>query len=124
MSLLCDLVELPRSRFCYASQVLPDLSLREVMETVAVEFPRCDYTCPTIGAGRRMTVKLRWHHFVVNQKKSLRLTRENNLLAEVRRPALTINGQHLFGPYAKLLKKLVIAYPERAWVGDMTSVRL
>ena len=116
MSLLCDLIELPRSTFYSASQVLLDLELRAAMEAVAVEFPRYGY--------RRMTVELRRCQWVVNHKKVLRLMRENNLLVDVRRWVRTTNSQHPFGRYPNLLKNTVVARPEQAWVGDITYVRV
>jgi putative transposase len=116
VSLLCDLIELPRSTFYYASQVLPDLELRDAMEAVALEFPRYGY--------RRMTVELRRRQWVVNHKKVLRLMRENNLLVEVRRLVRTTDSQHPFGRYPNLLKNLVVSYPDQAWVGDITYVRV
>lgn len=116
MSLLCDLVELPRSTFYYASQVLLDVALRDAMEAVAVEFPRYGY--------RRMTVELCRRQWVVNHKKVLRLMRENNLLVEVRRLVRTTNSQHPFGRYPNVLKNTVVARPDQAWVGDITYVRV
>jgi transposase InsO family protein len=116
VSLLCDLVDLPRSTFYYTSQVLPDLALRAAMETVALEFPRYGY--------RRMTVELRRRDWQVNHKKVLRLMREGNLLVEVKRLVRTTYSQHPFGRYPNLLKNTLIVRPDQAWVGDITYVRV
>lgn len=116
MSLLCDLVDLPRSTFYYTSRVLPDLELRDAMEDVALDFPRYGY--------RRMTVELRRRGWSVNHKKVLRLMRENNLLVEVRRLVRTTYSQHPFGRYPNLLQNMLIVRPDQAWVGDITYIRV
>ncbi len=116
MSLLCDLIDLPRSTFYYASQVRPDLELRSAMEDVALDFPRYGY--------RRMTVELRRRGWSVNHKKVLRLMRENNLLVDVRRLVRTTFSQHPFGRYPNLLQNLIVSRPDQVWVGDITYIRV
>jgi putative transposase len=116
VSLLCDLVDLPRSTFYYASQVLPDLALRAAMEAVALDFPRYGYRRMTVELGRRG-----WH---LNHKKVLRLMRENNLLVEVRRLVRTTFSRHPFGRYPNLLNNTLIVRPDQAWVGDITYIRV
>ena len=116
MSLLCDLVDLPRSTFYYASRVRPDLELRSAMETVALDFPRYGY--------RRMTVELRRRGWIVNHKKVLRLMRKHNLLVDVKRFVRTTFSQHPFGRYPNLLPNTLVCRPDQVWVGDITYIRV
>jgi transposase InsO family protein len=116
VSLLCELVALPRSTFYYASQVQSDLDLRGAMEAIALEFPRYGY--------RRMTVELRRRGWMVNHKRVLRLMRQDNLLVAVKHWVRTTYSQHPFGRYPNLLKNTVVSRPDQVWVGDITYIRV
>jgi transposase InsO family protein len=114
--LLCDLLSCAPSSYYYRSQRQDDTKLRDLMEEIALEFPRYGY--------RRMTVELRRRGEVVNHKRVLRLMGEENLLVQVRRYVRTTFSQHDLGHYPNLVKGLKPEGPDHIWCGDITYIRL
>ena len=55
-----------------SQRVLQDMRLRDELQKISIEFPRYGY--------RRMTVELHIRGYKVNDKKVLRLMKEDNLL--------------------------------------------
>ena len=91
--------------------------LRDRIEALALTFPRYGY--------RRMTAQLRLDGFVVNNKRVLRIMRESDLLCRVkRRTTATTDGRHELRTYPNLYRNEVPSGPDRAWVGDVTYIRL
>lgn len=96
--LLCELLACAPSSYYYQPQSRDDTELRDVMEQIALEFPRYGY--------RRMTAELhrRGHH--VNHKRALHLMREEDLLVQVKRYVRTTFSRHGLGRYPNLVKDL------------------
>jgi len=114
--LLCDLLGCAASSYYYHSQRRDDTTLRDLMEVIALEFPRYGY--------RRMTAELRRRGEVVNHKRVLRLMREENLLVQVKRYVRTTFSQHNLGWYPNLIKDLKPIEPNHIWCGDITYIRV
>jgi putative transposase len=75
---------------------------------------------------RRIAAQLRREGLVVNLKRVLRLTREDNLLCLRRRtfvPATT-DSRHGWHVVANLARGMVLTGPNQLWVADITYVRL
>lgn len=90
--------------------------MRDLIEQVALEFPRYGY--------RRMAVELRRRGASVNHKRVLRLMREENLLVQARQFCRTTNGAHRYGRCPNLIRGLAIARLNQVWCADSTDVRL
>jgi putative transposase len=114
--LLCDLLACAPSSYYYQRQGRGDTELRDVMEQIALEFPRYGY--------RRMTAQLRRQGHRVNRKRVLRIMREQNLLVQVKRYVRTTFSQHGLGRYPNLVKGLEPEGPNHIWCGDITYIRL
>jgi len=114
--LLCELLACAPSSYYYQPPSREDTELRDVMEEIALEFPRYGY--------RRMTAELRRRGHLVNHKRVLRLMRQENLLVQVRRYVHTTFSQHGLGRYPNLVKGLEPEGPHHLWCGDITYIRL
>lgn len=114
--LLCTLLACAPSSYYYRSQRADDTLLRDLLEEIALEFPRYGY--------RRMTVALRRRGQVVNPKRVLRLMREENLLVQVKHYVRTTFSRHNLGHYPNLIKHLNPEGPNHIWCGDITYIRL
>jgi putative transposase len=75
---------------------------------------------------RRIAAQLRRDGLVVNHKRVLRLTRQDNLLCLRRRPfvPVTTNSRHEWRVVANLARGLVPSGLDQLWVADITYVRL
>ncbi len=113
---LCRLLTVAPSSYYYAGAGEDDNDLRDVIEQIAIEFPRYGY--------RRMTVELHRRGWPVNHKRVLRLMREENLLVQVRRFCRTTNSAHDYGRFPNLVRGLAIARLNQVWCADITDVRL
>ena len=114
--LLCALVACAPSSYYYWSQCRDDSEVRDVMEQIALEFPRYGY--------RRMTAELRRRGHLVNHKRTLQLMRQQHLLVQVRRYVRTTFSQHGLRRYPNLVKGLEPEAPNHIWCGDITYIRL
>jgi putative transposase len=115
---LCRILGVARSSYSYRSQrdVAADLTLRDAMEAIAVEFPRYGY--------RRITVELGRRGMVANHKRVLRIMRAANLVVQVKCYCRTTDSRHGFGRFPNLIRDLVIVRPDQVWCADITYVRL
>lgn len=113
---LCQLLAVAPSSYYYSKEDADDRELRDLIERIALEFPRYGY--------RRMSVELRRRGQVVNHKRVLRLMREDNLLVQVRRFCRTTNSAHDYGRFPNLVRGLAIARLNQVWCADITYVRL
>ncbi len=113
---LCRLLAVAPSSYYYAGQGDDDRGLRDLIERIALEFPRYGY--------RRMTAELRRRGQAVNHKRVLRLMRADNLLVQVRRLCRTTNGAHDYGRFPNLVRGLAIERLNQVWCADITYVRL
>jgi putative transposase len=114
--LLCELLSCAPSSYYYQPQDRGDTQLRDIMEQIALEFPRYGY--------RRMTAELRRREHRVNRKRVLRIMREDNLLVQVKRYVRTTFSQHGLRRYPNLIKGMAPEGPNHIWCGDITYIRL
>lgn len=113
---LCRLLDVAPSSFYYREEPADDRVLRDLIERIALEFPRYGY--------RRMTAELRRRGSGVNHKRVLRLMREDNLLVQVRRYCRTTDSAHTYGRFPNLVRGLAVERLNQVWCADITYVRL
>jgi putative transposase len=94
-----------------------DVELRDAIEGIILEFAGYGY--------RRVTHALKRAGWIVNQKRVLRIMREESLLCQLKRHFVhTTDSHHRYQVYPNLLKELTIQAPDMAWVADLTYIRL
>jgi len=101
-----------------------DTLIRDEVEKLIKEFPKYGY--------RMMTKQLKRQGFkikgqAVNHKRVLRVMRENNLLAEIKKSFInTTDSKHDLTKYPNLLKQenVVINRLDQVWNTDFTYIRL
>ena len=114
ITVLCQVLELPRSTQYYQPVVRDEADLRQALEAAAQEFP-------TYGS-RRLTQQVRRapSRVVAGRTRVRRLMGELGL---TRRPkpriCRTTNSQHAFGRYPNLVAERVAAVPDAIWVSEI-----
>lgn len=94
-----------------------DHDLRDAIELIVLEFPGYGY--------RRVTAELGRRGWTVNRKRVLRIMRQESLLCQLKRRFVpTTNSAHAFGVYPNLIKDACLDDLDRAWLSDITYVRL
>lgn len=94
-----------------------DISLREEIQNIAIEFPGYGY--------RRITVELRNRGHLANSKKVRRFMKEDNLLCVKNRFRLqTTDSNHGEKIYLNLAKDLAVTDINQLWVADITYIQL
>ena len=94
-----------------------NMALRNEIQEIALEFPRYGY--------RRITAELQYRGYAVNQKRVLRLMRQDNLLCLKRRfKPVTTDSSHGLPVYPNLLKSTKITGLNQVWASDITYVQL
>jgi putative transposase len=94
-----------------------DVTLRDAIEQVVLEFPGYGY--------RRVTRTLARAGWSVNHKRVLRVMRQESLLCQLkRRFVLTTDSTHGQRRYPNRLRGLVVARLDQVWVADITYIRL
>jgi putative transposase len=119
VSVVCEVLELPRSTFYYTSKPAEEADLVEQVKAVAGAYP-------TYGS-RRITHQLRRspYQIVVNRKRVQRIMRQNLLLLPAkRRKCRTTNSEHPYPRYPNLVKDRVVSHPDQVWASDITYIRL
>lgn len=119
ISLLCDLLTVPRSSFYYQPAEADESGLREAINQLAAQFP-------TYGS-RRLAAQLRRapYKLTVNRKRVQRVMREEQINCRVKRRAIqTTDSKHAFPRYPNLVADLEITRPDQVWVSDITYIRL
>jgi putative transposase len=118
VSLLCQVLECPRSTFYYRTQPPDDKLLQDAIEEVAGAWPTYGY--------RRITVQIRRdRQWTVNSNRVRRIMRLMRLpRRSKRRRRRTTNSQHPFPRYPNLVQDLAVTRPEQVWVADITYIRL
>ena len=119
ISLLCHLLEVPRSSFYYKPAEADQSQLYEAVNELAVQFP-------TYGS-RRLAAQLRRAPFqlTVNRKRVRRVMQELGLSCQrPRRTMHTTDSRHSFPRYPNLVRELTIICPDQVWVSDITYIRL
>jgi transposase InsO family protein len=116
VSLLCQLLDLPRSSYYYAAHPREDATLQEQIRDVTG-------TWPTYGV-RRVTAQIGRDYQVVNHKRVRRVMRQMQLTRKNKRKSRrTTQSQHPFPRYPNLVQDLVIDHPDHVWVADITYVQ-
>jgi len=119
ITVLCRVLDLPRSTQYYQSIGRDEAELRQALEAAAQEFP-------TYGS-RRLTQQVRRlpYRLVAGRTRVRRLMGELGLKRRPkRRICHTTNSQHGYGRYPNLVAERVAAVPDEIWVSDITSIRL
>ena len=119
ITVLCQVLELPRSTQYYQPVGRDEADLRQALEAVAQEFP-------TYGS-RRLTQQVRRlpYRLVAGRTWVRRLMGELGLKRRPkRRGCRTTNSEHGFGRYPNLVAERVAAVPDAIWVSDITYIRL
>jgi len=114
--LLCELLACAPSSYYYQPQGRDDTGLRDLIEQIALEFPRYGY--------RRITAELHRRGYMANHKRVLRIMREETLLVQVKRSVRTTFSRHGLGRYPNLIKDLEPDDPDHIWCADITYIRL
>jgi putative transposase len=94
-----------------------EMELRDAIQKIAIEKPMYGY--------RRITAELGRMGRVVNHKRVLRITHEDNLLC-MRRKAFvsTTDSNHKLPVYPNLARMMSISRIGQLWVADITYIRL
>ncbi len=95
-----------------------DTELLSHIQTLSLRFRFYGY--------RRIAAQLRREGIIVNAKRVQRLMRQDNLLAQRRKPFVpaTTDSRHSFLIVANLTRGLTPSGPDQIWVADITYVRL
>jgi transposase InsO family protein len=118
VSLICQLLDCPRSSYYYPTQQPDERTLKTVIETVAADWPTYGY--------RRVTVQIRRdYQLMVNHKRVSRLMADLGLSVKKKSAKRrTTNSQHPYPRYPNLVEGLEIVRPDQIWVSDITYIRL
>lgn len=119
ITVLCRVLNLPRSTQYYQPVARDEADLRHALEAAAQQFP-------TYGS-RRLSQQVRRAPYRLPAGR----TRVRRLMGELgltrrpkRRICRTTNSQHGFGRYPNLVAERVAAAPDEIWVSDITYIRL
>ena len=118
ITVLCRVLNLPRSTQSYQPVARDEADLRHVLEAAAQQFP-------TYGS-RRLSQQVRRAPYRLPAGR----TRVRRLMGELgltrrpkRRICRTTTSQHGFGRYPNLVAERVAAAPDDIWVSDITYIR-
>ena len=119
---MCQLAQVSRASF-YRSLVEhhpeeEDMEVRATIQQIALEHRhRYGY--------RRISAELRRRGMLVNQKRVLRLMREDNLLAvQPQAFVATTESDHELEVYLNLASRMTLTGMNQLWVADITYIRL
>lgn len=94
-----------------------DVALRGRIEEIVLEFPGYGY--------RRVTAQLHREGRIVNNKRVLRIMRDESLLCRLKkRFAVTTDSRHSRPTYRNLLEDVELCRPNQVWQADITYIRL
>ena len=125
--------QLPIERACFISHVHKsdyykwkdkpkredsNIHLRKEIQGIALEFPFYGY--------RRITKELNRRKIIVNHKRVLRLTKEDNLLCLRKKlfKPVTTQSDHDYNIYPNLIENIEVTGLNQVWVSDITYIRL
>ena len=119
ITILCRVLDLPRSTQYYQPVDRDEADLRQALEAAAQQFP-------TYGS-RRLSQQVRRAPYRVAAGR-MRVRRLMGELGLKRRPkrrvSHTTNSQHGFGRYPNLVAGRRVTAPDEIWVSDITYIRL
>jgi putative transposase len=118
VSLLCQVLECPRSTYYYQAQPKDDAQLSAAIQETAGAWPTYGY--------RRITAQIRRDRkWQVNSKRVRRIMHLLRLSRRSRRKKRrTTNSRHAFPRYPNLVQGLAVTRPDQVWVADITYIRL
>jgi transposase InsO family protein len=126
VQLLCDLMDLPRSSFCYPAHPRDDTMLQEQIRAVGDAWPT--YGVPRVTAQIERDFKVVVNHPCLPQGKRKRVYRVMGTLdltqKKRRKTHRTTQSDHAFPRYPNLVQDLTITHPDHVWVADITHVQL
>jgi transposase InsO family protein len=115
VEMLCGLLVCPRSSYYY-KEAHDDVWVRDAIEQIAAAFPRYGY--------RRITAELARRGQTLNHKRVLRIMREENLLASVKRYLRPTYKRHDLPRHPNLIRNVTLARADQVWASDFTYIRL
>lgn len=117
VTMLCEVLSLPRSSYYYQPVERDERDLKAAIEELAGQWPTYGY--------RRITAELKRAEWNVNHKRVARLMRQMGLQVQQRRTKQwTTDSKHGWPRFPNLVLELEISYPEQVWVGDITYIHL
>lgn len=117
VTILCDVLDCPRSSYYYEAMPSNDELLREKIEQVHLRWPFYGY--------RRVTKQLEREGFSVNTKAVRRIMKTLDMRGKVGVVGRsTTNSKHSYPRYPNLIKGLEATHPEHIWVADITYIWL
>lgn len=118
VTIICAVLDYPRSSYYYQSQPPDDAELKTAIQEVAGAWPTYGY--------RRITIQVRRDkQWIVNSKRVRRVMRVLGIQGKgPRRKRRTTNSEHDFPRYPNLVLNLTVTEPDQVWVADITYVRL
>ena len=119
VSVICRVLEVPRSTVYYEAKPKDEQALREAIAAIAGQFP-------TYGS-RRVAKQLQRapHDMLVNRKRAQRIMGALGLQGQGRRrQGRTTDSAHDHPRYPNLVQGVEAAYPDHIWVADITYVQL
>lgn len=118
MSMVCQVLEVPRSSLYYQKvAVKSEDRIKSEIAKLAAEHPTYGY--------RRITAMLHRGGHQVNNKRVRRLMGEMGLAGErPKRRCRTTNSNHELPRYRNRVEGLEVVRPDQLWVGDITYVKL
>jgi putative transposase len=100
-----------------ASENCDNMHLTDLIQKIALDFPGYGY--------RRMTAELQNRGYAVNEKRILRLMRQDNLLCLKKKfKPITTDSSHGLPVYPNLLKSIRITARNQVWASDITYILL
>lgn len=117
VSVVCRVLDMPRSSFYYQPAERNDQALGQAIETVAAEWPTYGY--------RRVTQQLHRQGWTVNHKVVQAKMQAMGLQRPLRRAKRrTTNSQHGYQRFPNLVEGVIVSRPDQVWVADITYIRL
>ncbi len=119
ITVVCHVLDLPRSTQYYRPVVVDEGTIKQALEDVAPAFP-------TYGS-RRLTQQVRRapYRLVIGRRRVRRLMGELGLKRRPKpRICRTTNSQHAFARYPNLVAGRTARAPDEIWVSDITYIRL
>lgn len=120
VSLICEVVGLPRSSYYYPVVKCDEAALQIALEKAAAQFP-------TYGS-RRLTEQVKRDApelQPLGRKRVRRVMREMHLTVRGKKHRKqTTDSNHPFPRYPNLVQDLIVTHPNQVWVCDITYIKL